>query len=135
MNLLQTIVQNTEAIFNPALLVGLLFAAFMFAVPAIGHAASWYVDNTVRSSGDGTSWSNAWNNSSDIRWSNIQPGDTIYISGGQTSKRYTGSLVVGASGTVDKPIVITRSTDPEHNGTPILAGEPAFPVSSPRFLS
>ncbi|MBD3317868.1 MAG: hypothetical protein GF344_18950 [Chitinivibrionales bacterium] len=44
--------------------------------------------------GSGTNWSNAWNGFGAIRWSTVQPGDTIFVAGG----RYNESLRFGASG-------------------------------------
>lgn len=83
----------------------------------------WYVDSQAQPGGDGTSWKAAWSNFSEIHWSKISPGDTIFLSGGKKEKVYRGSLVVGASGEPGNPITITRATDPEHSGTPILDGE------------
>lgn len=45
-----------------------------------------YVDNAVSSSGNGSSWSQAWMSFSVIDWDIVEPGDTIYISGGSGTK-------------------------------------------------
>jgi hypothetical protein len=87
------------------------------------EAASFYMDSAVPASGDGSSWATAWKNLSNIDWSAIQPGDTIYISGGGRSKTYRGTLVIGAAGTAGNPIKITRGIDAGHDGTPILEGQ------------
>lgn len=80
---------------------------------------SWYVDSAIGSSGNGQSWGTAWKALSNIVWGSIQPGDTIYLSGGKT---YSGALVIGASGSAGLPITITRGVDSGHDGTPILDG-------------
>ncbi len=49
-------------------------------------AANWYVNNAVSTSGNGQSWASAFKNFSNITWSAIKPGDTLYISGRTTSK-------------------------------------------------
>src|SRR3989338_5220800 len=82
---------------------------------------SWYVDNAVSSSGDGTSWANAWKSFANIIWSRIQPGDTLYISGGATEKTYTDGLSVEASGNEGRPITIAvDASNPLHNGKVIF---------------
>ncbi|MGZ3770557.1 MAG: choice-of-anchor Q domain-containing protein [Bdellovibrio sp.] len=86
------------------------------------RAANWYVDNSVTISGNGQSWSSAFQNFSNIAWSSIQPGDSIFISGGVTSQTYTSTLDLGASGTVSSRILIRVGQDIGHNGTVILDG-------------
>jgi hypothetical protein len=69
--------------------------------------ALWYVDNSVGSSGAGTSWAAAWKDFSNIVWASISPGDTIYISGGATSQTYsTTTLIIGKSGSAGNLITI-----------------------------
>jgi len=67
---------------------------------------------------NGTSWSNAWTNLSSVVWgaSGVKAGDTLYISGGSTSKTYTNTLTVGASGTAASRISIRVWQDAGHNG-------------------
>jgi hypothetical protein len=84
----------------------------------------WYVDNAVVGGGNnGSSWSNAWRSFSSVVWgpNGVKAGDTLYISGGRTSKIYTESWSVGASGTVDKPIRIALdANNSDHNGLVIF---------------
>ena len=79
------------------------------------NAASWYVDNAVSVNGNGQSWSNAWKNLSSINWSVLQPGDTVYISGGSVEKVYYEGIKFMKSG-----ITITKGRDAGHNGRVII---------------
>ncbi len=97
-------------------------------VLSVGHAASsmatdYYVDNQSTGSGSGTTMADAWKSFSAIAWSRISPGDTIYISGGPTSRTYRERLIVGASGTASARITIARSTEQGHSGEVIIDGE------------
>lgn len=86
-------------------------------------SANWYVDNAATGANNGTSWASAWTSFSSIIWgtSGIKAGDTLYISGGSTSKTYTSSLVAGASGTAGSPITIKLdAANSAHNGTVIF---------------
>lgn len=90
--------------------------ASLLALPALG--ANWYVDKDATGSANGTSWANAWKSFSAVVWgtSGVKAGDTLYISGGTSSKTYTETLTVGASGTAASPISIRPGLDPGHNG-------------------
>ena len=81
---------------------------------------NWYVDNSVSVSGNGTSWTSAWKEFTNINWSSVYAGDTIYISGGITSQTYNDTLIVGASGSVGNPITIKMGQDDGHNGNVII---------------
>ena len=82
---------------------------------------NWYVDNSVGTSGDGTSWATAWKQLSDIAWGSVSPGDTIYVSGGSTSKTYNGIWTIGSvDGAAGSPIRVTKGVDAGHNGTVII---------------
>ena len=100
-----------------------LFAA-AFAPPA--HAAIRYVDNAATGANDGTSWANAWTSLGAIRA--VQGGDTVYISGGTTSKTYTLQGWSPPSGSPNNWITYKVGQDPGHNGTIIFQG------SSNRFV-
>jgi len=84
------------------------------------RSATWYVDNAATGSNNGTSWANAWTAFSSIVWgsSGVKAGDTLYISGGSTSKTYTSALTIGASGSAGSPITIKLdAANSAHNGT------------------
>jgi|Deesub1362A_J573_1020465.scaffolds.fasta_scaffold00004_245 hypothetical protein len=97
------------------------FFAILFCVSSVS-AATWYVDKDATGLNDGTSWENAWQSFADINWNKIQPGDTVYISGGSTSKTYNEGLTIGASGSEGNPITIKVGQDSGHNGIVILEG-------------
>lgn len=106
----------------------------------------WYVnrDTPVRddpNAQNGRSWITAWqdldsvgywSDGCGVNWNMIQPGDTIYISGGTDSTRYTpkdhyqGQCIYGTtmvfglnenySFAGGDPVVITKAWHPNHNG-------------------
>jgi hypothetical protein len=90
---------------------------------ATGGHKCWYVDSSVASSGNGQSWATAWKSFSSIQWSGINPGDTLYISGGPSgnTKTYTESWSVQKGGTAGQPITIgVDAADPNHNGIAVF---------------
>ena len=64
----------------------------IFFLSSIGFATDYYVDGSVSSSGNGLSWATAWKTLANINWSVVDPGETVYISGGTSGKTYSGSL-------------------------------------------
>ena len=99
----------------------LAFITTLFCVTA-SWAATHYVNKDASGSNNGTSWANAWQGFSSINWSDVSPGDTVYISGGSGSKTYTEGLNVGRSGSSGAPVVITRGRDAGHDGEVIIDG-------------
>lgn len=97
-------------------------AALLLLWQSPSHAANFYVDNAVPTSGNGTSWSSAWKNFSNIVWSSLKPGDTLYISGGTSSKTYYETLTVAASGSSAGTITIRNGIDSGHNGKVVIDG-------------
>jgi hypothetical protein len=88
------------------------FAIFMFFIvlAANAQATDWYVRSGA--GGNGTSWTSAWSNVTNISWSSIAAGDTIWIAGGSY-----GNLVLGKSGNADTSagrIFIKRATASAH---------------------
>ena len=92
-------------------------AAVTLPIPvgAIGHRY-WYVDSRVGSPGDGASWATAWKRATDIRWSDVMPGDTIYFSGGTGGLTYGDTLDIRRSGEAGLPITVAAAVDPGHDG-------------------
>jgi len=86
-----------------------------------GKTTTYYVSKSGNNA-DGKSWATAWNELANIKWSVVQPGDTILLDGGSQSMVYTTTLTVGKSGTRTAPIIIERSTDVGHNGHVVLFG-------------
>ncbi len=91
------------------------------AVSAQG--ASWYVDNVAAGAGTGKSWTDAWSSFANVRWGTggVTAGDTLYISGGSSSKTYTQSLNVGAGGQAGNPLYIRVGQDAGHNGRVVFS--------------
>ncbi len=101
---------------------------YMFMLILMGltipvFAANHYVDKNASGSNNGSSWSNAWESFSAISWSSISSGDVIYISGGNDSTVYNGTLNIGKSGVNGNRIVITKGIDPGHNGEVVIDGQ------------
>jgi len=81
-----------------------------------GVSRTWHVDNRAARNGDGRTWETAWSALSNIRWSSIRPGDTIFISGGGSGQIYNETLIVGRSGSTGVPITIAAGTAARHDG-------------------
>lgn len=100
--------------------------ALCLAVIGVSQAwsANWYVDKAVAGGlNNGNSWANAWSSFSSVVWgaSGVKAGDTLFISGGSTSKTYTETWTVGASGTAASPIRIALdAANSVHNGLVIF---------------
>lgn len=102
-------------------MVGLSLVCAMACAVWSVSAASWYVSTPAAGANSGTSWANAWSPTS-IVWASVQPGDTIYLDGGASSKTYNTRLTVGKNGTSVNRITIRRGVDAGHNGIPIFDG-------------
>jgi hypothetical protein len=104
--------------------LSLFFAVMLMCSRAM--AATYYVDSSVANSGNGQSWSTAWKNFNNI--TGLQPGDTVYFSGGSTSQSYSVTDWTPTGGTAGSPITYTVGQDSGHNGIVTI-------VSSDSFLS
>ena len=58
------------------------FIITLLGAPLPVLATTHYVDKDASGINNGSSWTNAWRGFSNIDWSSVAPGDTIYISGG-----------------------------------------------------
>jgi len=98
---------------------------FIWLISQAGNAygASWYVDNAATGAGTGKSWTDAWSSFASVRWgtAGVTAGDTLYISGGSTSKTYAQSLNIGAGGQAGNPLYIRVGQDAGHNGRVIFS--------------
>jgi hypothetical protein len=81
---------------------------------------AWFVDPAASGAGNGTSWSNAWTSTAAIRWRAVNPGDTVYLSGGAGTRTYAGTMVVDASGRPGRPIRIAASSAKGHDGSVVF---------------
>jgi hypothetical protein len=102
-------------------LIGLILALCILNFLGEAGAATWYVDNAASGSNNGTSWTNAWQAFSSINWSSVSCGDTIYISGGSTSKTYSSTLKVAKSCS-GSYLKIQTGQDAGHNGVVTISG-------------
>ncbi len=98
---------------------------------------TYYISKNGNNS-DGRSWSTAWNELDQIKWTNIQPGDMILLDGGSSNMVYTETLNIGKSGTQAAPITIRRTTEPGRNGKVVIFGGRSIPLpycGQPTYLN
>jgi len=112
--------------FMRSISVKMRFLVLMFfgVLYSAGASTAWYVDSSVSSSGNGTSWTNAWKNLSNI--SGVSAGDVVYISGGPSGSTRTYKTPTSAwqpvGGTASTPIAYQIGQDADHNGIAIFDG-------------
>jgi hypothetical protein len=110
-----------------------------FGLSLATEAATFYVDNSVSSNGVGTKAA-PWKNASNIVWSSITAGDTILLSGGISSQKYSEPLKIGKSGSLNANITIKRPTPGEwenHSGVVYIrptSGD-AIEISTNRYIT
>jgi len=96
----------------------LIVCFFSFNTNIIGK--NYYVDKYASGSNNGTSWKNAWNSFSVIKWTKLKAGDVLLISGGKNSTVYNEALTVEISGKENNLFTIRNGLDPMHNGRVII---------------
>ena len=94
------------------------FLIIVLSTYSVAFGANWYVDNQAAGVNNGTSWANAWTSFAKIAWgaTGVKAGDTLYISGGSTSKTYNEQLKPNANGSSGAPITIKAGQDYGHSG-------------------
>ena len=82
----------------------LLLNIILFTFSTFVSADTWFVRPTSANNyglGDGTSYENAWNGFSEINWSILGGGDTLYVSG-----VFDKDLIVESGGSLEQDLVI-----------------------------
>jgi hypothetical protein len=109
------------------LLLSLLMLGPAASAPTALRPNAYYV-SPVGNDGDGLSWASAWKSLGTIKWSVVQPGDTLFLDGGSSGITYTSTLAVGKSGTALAPITIRVSSVAGHNGRVLIFGGRGTPL-------
>lgn len=94
-----------------------IFISYFLLLTNFTFGTNWYVSTTSSGNASGDSWANK-RILSNFNWSQVQPGDVVYIDGGTNGLTYTTNLIPTKSGTSGNPITITRGVEAGHNGTP-----------------
>ena len=76
---------------------------------SMASAATYYVRAGATGSSNGADWNNAWSSMTSINQSLLQPGDIVYIAGGNY-----GRLGIDKSGAAGSPLTFKRATATEH---------------------
>jgi hypothetical protein len=98
----------------PVTCAGALFAALAVLLAAPAGAANRYVRpynyNGGTSTGDGSTWASAWNGLGRINWSQVGPGDTLFVCGPHSQWQdgvNDHNLAIVRSGTAQSRLVIS----------------------------
>ncbi len=83
------------------------------------QAATWYVDSSVPTSGNG-SLASPWKDIPNI--TGVSAGDTVYFSGGASGQSYTATNWHPAAGTKANPVTYAVRQDAGHNAMVTFAG-------------
>lgn len=90
----------------------LCLALLLVFAACVGRAASWYVEKGATGANTGADWANAWHELNQIVQASVNPGDVVYLGGGD----YTNYLNWTKAGTQASPITIRASQEVGHNG-------------------
>lgn len=104
-----------QASFDDRVLIELLGDTSTTTSFQIQFGNTWYVSQGVAAGGNGTSWTKAWADTTQINWGLIQPGDVINLSGGNSGKTYS-SFAATKGGIAGSPLTIRRSSEAGHDG-------------------
>jgi hypothetical protein len=96
------------------------------------RGATWYVDSSLNTSGNGQSWASAFKTVQEGS-NHALAGDTVYISGGPSgsTRSYSISSWAPAQGTFGNPITYQIGQDSAHNGTAIFIGSGTLLTGEP----
>ena len=93
----------------------ILIILFLF-LPVFIFPGNWYLSTTSSGNASGNSWANK-RILSNFNWSQVQPGDVVYLDGGTDSLVYNiNNYDINTHGTTSLPITITKGVDASHNG-------------------
>jgi hypothetical protein len=127
MQKIESSLRLTQDVFNTAAqiwrLVVLGLGLLVFADSA--HSTDRFVRSSSQGLANGTSWANAWSVANlNANWASVQPGDTIWLAGGN----YSGGINFNKSGSAGNYIYVKRATA----GDPAVTGSAGW---SPSFDS
>lgn len=87
------------------------------------YSANYFVDINASGSNTGTSWDDAWENMDNIVWASVNPGDTIWISGGTYNKALTVSKSGESGNYINvRPGAAHPTLSSGHDGIVIITG-------------
>lgn len=98
------------------ILLWLMLATLCGGLIALGQPVTRYVSSAIGASGDGLAWGTAWKNTTNIVWSQITPGSTIYFDGGASGLNYGTFTNIAVDGTAGNYITIAASTESGRDG-------------------
>ncbi len=103
----------------------------LIASASSADAATYYV-SVKGSNQDGKTWASAWKEFDQINWDKVHPRDTIVLDGGNgnSSMTYYSALKIPIPS-----IVVTRTSEPGHNGLVILEGGGLYGAPLPQGIA
>ena len=118
---------------NKSIKIKVILILLFFFLPNIIYGNKWYVSTSSSGNGNGSSWANK-RILSNFNWTQVQPGDTVFVDGGVDSLvyNYTStyySFYPNCNGTINNKIVIARGTDAGHTGRPVFMGSSEKPAA------
>ena len=114
----------------------LILLPIVICLASNSFAALRYVDNAATGANNGTSWANAWTSLGAI--TGVGAGDTVYVSGGTTSKTYNMGAFNPPSGNSGAQFTVAIGPDAGHTGTAIFnnnAGAAKFIGNNPNYFT